>query len=144
MLIKDTIICGKVEFIVYSKNYHEDNIYLWNDGHPFHYHAIKIPGQFWQKVTERNGCSYIDTLNVIQYQNPVAAFSKSDSLFCANKIKDITFTNLSTSVDTIVYNEWDFGDLNVLDSHKILKHRYKKADLYMVLLKIKTNKYMRG
>ncbi len=139
VLINDTVVCGHLEFPVYSKNFKYTNTYLWDDKSTLFYRYFKQPGQYWEKVTERNGCIFIDTLNIKNYPSPVAKFSTTDTVFCSNGTRDILFHNLSTSKDTLAIVNWDFGDLNVNDTHSIVKHLYKKADLYQVSLRLTTN-----
>src|SRR4029078_7634565 len=60
------------------------------------------------------------------------------STFCANRTKPIMFTNLSTSQDSIKTMNWDFGDLNINDTSKVVKHTYTQGDKYLVVLRVST------
>ncbi|MDI1232725.1 MAG: PKD domain-containing protein [bacterium] len=139
VLINDTAVCGHLELLVLSQNRKNFNSYLWEDKSTLYYRLFKQPGQYWEKVTERNGCIYFDTLNILNYPSPVAKFTSTDTVFCSNGTRDIFFQNLSTSKDTLAIVNWDFGDLNVNDTHEIVKHLYKKPDLYQVSLRLTTN-----
>ncbi len=140
VLIKDTAICGRVNFAVYSKGFDPDFTYLWNDGHPNYYKAIKAPGQYWEKIIQSNGCVYVDTLNVISYPLPKATFSVSDSILCFNRNKSIKFTNLSTSIDSIVSNQWNLVEAKYTDSSKFIIHQFAQVGKYLTHLTVKTNK----
>ena len=136
----DTAICGPVNIIVISKGFFIDNEYRWNDGHPVYYRAIKNPGIYWLEVTERNGCVFRDTLKVTNSGVPKASFKVSDTLFCLNRNKNVKFTNLSTSVDSIKDYNWDFGNKVVKTYHKdsATYHKFTTANTYPVILRATT------
>jgi gliding motility-associated-like protein len=138
VLIKDTVVCGLLDFTLFSKNFSFQKQYVWQDQSTLYYRNFKKPGLFWEKITERSGCSYTDTLIIKNYPFPVAKFSATDSVFCSNGTKEIVFTNQSTSKDTIQNVNWDFGDKSIDDTSKYVKHLYKKANLYLVVLRVTT------
>ncbi len=138
VLIKDTVVCGLLDFTLFSKKFSFQKQYVWQDQSTLYYRNFKKPGLFWEKITERNGCSFIDTLIIKNYPFPVAKFSATDSVFCSNGTKEIVFTNQSSSKDTIKNINWDFGDKNIDDTSKYVKHLYKKANLYLVVLRVTT------
>lgn len=141
VLINDTLICGAVGFTVTPKNITFFKEYNWNGGHPSASQYIKHAGLYWLKVTERNGCSFIDTLIVSSTPRPVADFKRSDSLICSNFNHPIRFVNLSTSYDSIVSNVWDFDDFNPVDTAAdTVYHTFPKVGQYRFSLKVKTTK----
>ncbi len=138
VLIKDTAVCGLPQFAVFAKGFDFDNVYVWNDGHPNYYKGIKGAGQYWLKITERNGCVYVDTLNVVSYPKPFSNFSVNDSVLCLNQNKSIQFTNLSTSLDSVVSYKWNFGDTVLTDTSHLISHLYKHTGTYLSHLTVRT------
>jgi len=138
VLIKDTAICGLVQFAVFAKGFDYDNTYEWNDGHPNYYKGVKGAGQYWLKITERSGCVYVDTLNVVGYPLPFANYTVSDSILCFNQNKSIQFTNLSTSIDSVVAYKWNFGDVKITDTSRVVPHLYNQTGTYITHLTVRT------
>jgi gliding motility-associated-like protein len=138
VLIKDTAICGLVQFAVFAKGFDYENTYEWNDGHPNYYKGIKGAGQYWLKITERSGCVYVDTLNVVGYPLPFANYTVSDSILCFNQNKSIKFTNLATSIDSVVAHKWNFGDVKITDTSRIVPHLYSQTGTYTTHLTVRT------
>ena len=125
---KDTAICGPLNIIVISKNFNMDNEYKWNDGWPVYYRAIKTAGIYWLEVKERNGCVYRDSLAIANYRFPEASFNISDSQFCFNKNRAISFKNNSSSIDSISNLTWDYGDGKTsITRDSIHSYKFSKA-----------------
>lgn len=135
---KDTAICGPVNMVIISKGFNIDNEYRWNDGHPVYYRAVKNPGLLWLEVKERNGCVFRDTLNVSASGIPKASFTVSEDSFCLNRNIDVEFRNRSTAKDSIKNYIWDFGDTVIQTMDTLLTHRFKKSNMYPVILRAVT------
>ena len=142
VLAGDTLICGEIGFVMASRYLQYFKTYLWNGGHPFYAQYIKNPGLYWVKVTERNGCSYTDTMIVTNTPKPIADFALSDTTFCFNKNRELQFRNLSSSpVDSIIRYQWNFGDSTLVDTlEDTLYHTFSKHGNYKVRLQAFTDK----
>lgn len=87
-------------------------------------------------ATDANGCRDTTSQNISIYPNPTANFSADDTLGCS--IKNIAFTDLSTTNYTIVDWQWDFGDgLTAIIPNP--SHTYFNDGQYSVSLKVTDN-----
>ena len=138
-LINDTLVCGNLNMPIYSKYFQMGNHYYWWDGHVNYYKNFKEDGIFWAEVTERNGCTYRDTVIIGNQPNPVSSFTMSDTLLCKNSNKEITFVNKSTSQDSLISEYWDFGNFNTIDTTLDTLHSfYPKTGQFQISLKVTT------
>ncbi|MES2617739.1 MAG: PKD domain-containing protein [Bacteroidota bacterium] len=138
ILINDTLICGYLDLELFCNNFNRHNYYTWENGSGVYYRTIRYPGQYWVSVTGRNGCTTRDTLNLKNFPFPVARFTLTDTHFCLNKNRPIIFTNTSHSIDSIVTNQWDFGDQNIINNDTVIPHVYTKANTYLIHLRVTT------
>lgn len=140
VLCNDTLICGKMGFILASRYLTRYKSYLWNGGHPNYAQYIKNPGLYWVRVTERSGCSYTDSVVVSNTPNPFADFSMSDTAACFNKNPPVAFVNRSVSVaDSIVSNVWDFDDFLPVDTAAdTVFHRFTKTGQHYIRFRVTT------
>lgn len=139
---KDSLICGKVDYIEISKGFNIDNGYQWMDGWDVYYRAIKSPSTYWLEVTERNGCTYRDTMIVRDGKLPQSNFALSDTLFCYNTFKNVEFTNLSQSTDSVDFYVWNIETRKdtIYSKDSILSHVFNNANTHPILLRTQTKK----
>jgi gliding motility-associated-like protein len=137
LLYSDTAFCGPIDMFVMTKGFNLDNEYQWDNGHKVYYRLIKKPGIYWAEVTERNGCVFRDTLIVSTSGIPKANFTVSDTMFCLSRNKNVSFKNLSTSIDSLKEFSWDFGhrSFKTFDKDSIVHNRFPRANTYPVILR---------
>ena len=139
---KDSLICGKVDYIEISKGFNMDNEYRWMDGWDVYYRAIKAPSTYWLEVMERNGCTYRDTMIVRDGKVPQSNFSLSDTQFCFNTLKNVKFTNKSKSVDSVDFYVWNMETRKdtIYSKDSVLSHKFSRANTHPVILRTQTKK----
>jgi gliding motility-associated-like protein len=139
---KDTLICGKVDLIEISKNFNIDNEYRWQDNWPVYYRAMKSPAVYWLEVTERNGCTFRDTMVVRAGVKPKSNFTVSDTQFCFNSNKKVSFNNLSTSVEQVDFYRWSYDGFvdTIIRKDSIVTHQFRTANLHPIILRTYTKK----
>ena len=138
-LINDTLICGLFEMQIYSKYFETSSNYHWWDGHKNYYKGFNSGGLFWAEVTEKNGCTFRDSILLSNEPNPVSSFTMSDTLLCKNRNGKIMFVNNSTSQDSIVSHYWDFDNFNTVDTALDTMYSfYPNPGQYQISLKVST------
>ncbi|MDP2176395.1 MAG: PKD domain-containing protein [Bacteroidota bacterium] len=139
---KDTLICGKVDMIEISKGFNVDNEYRWQDNWPVYYRAMKSPATYWLEVTERNGCTFRDTMVVRSGIKPQSNFTVSDTQFCFNSNKKVSFNNLSSSVEDVDFYRWSYDGLvdSIFKKDSVIQHQFKTANLHPIILRTYTKK----
>lgn len=140
VLVKDTLVCGKLDLNVYVDNFSYDDLYLWSDNGTAYYKNFKVPGQYSIIVLETNTCTSFDTIRLSTRPKPTAVFNSTDTGFCENDSRAVTFYNKSHAVDTIVKNVWDFGILDFENNDSVLTYAFSKPGQYLVKLRV-TSKY---
>lgn len=134
----DTLVCGHLAFTKYPESFNEEANYLWDDSSITFDRFINKSGLYTLRVTDAHGCHYADSFNVIQHEPPKALFKADTYSMCANSADSIHFTNLSTSVDSIVRCRWDFTEDTLSSTNSVIAYKYKKADYYPVFLSVWT------
>lgn len=137
--VKDTIICGKLDLNVYAKDLNYANEYLWNDNGTNYLKNFKVPGEYSIIVKERNTCISFDTIRLTNYPLPTAVFNSTDTGFCENDNRPVTFYNKSHSPDSIVRNVWDFGILDVENNDSVVTNTFNRPGQYLVKLRVYAN-----
>ena len=140
VFVKDTLVCGKLDLNVYVNNFSYDDAYLWSDNGTAYYKNFKLPGQHSIIIRETNTCKSFDTIRLSTRPKPTAVFNSTDTGFCENEGRAVTFFNKSYAVDTIVKNIWDFGVLDFENNDTVLTNNFNKAGQYLVKLRV-TSKY---
>jgi gliding motility-associated-like protein len=140
VFVKDTLVCGKLDLNVYVDNFSYDDSYLWSDKGTAYYKNFKLPGQYSIIIRETNTCTSFDTIRLSTRPKPTAVFNSTDTGFCENEGRAVTFFNKSYAVDTIVKNVWDFGVLDFENNDSVLTNNFNKAGQYLVKLRV-TSKY---
>lgn len=139
---KDTLICGKLNYVQMSKGFQYGNVYRWNDGWSLYYKLIKDTGLYWLNMQQRNGCVLRDTLRVYGGAFPHSSFTVSNDTFCLNRRKETSFRNYSTSRDSVNYYTWDFGADVIKTKNKdtVFSYNFPKAGTFPVILRTTTLK----
>jgi len=136
----DVSLCAG-NFIALTTGSLSGSSYTWSDGSHANSLAINNTGAYSVVVTNTNNCIARDTINVtVLGQAPVANFTTG--VGCQNN--QVTFTNLSTppTGNTIVSNNWDFGDLLSSSNTSTLtnpSHTYTNTGTYTINLNVTTN-----
>jgi gliding motility-associated-like protein len=82
------------------------------------------------------GCSHTSQQTFQVQPSPTASFSVTNQN-CENSV--VTFTDLSTSANTITSWEWDFGDNSALNTNQNPTHSYNSAGTFTASLVVKTS-----
>ena len=124
----DTSACGNY---VIDANY-SGSSYSWNTGETTQSIEADTSGLYKVTITDANGCSGADSVNIQINPIPIAAFSTQNS--CLNSISQ--FQNISTiSSGTIMSYLYDFGD-NSTSNIENPTHLYANIGSYQTNLQI--------
>ena len=134
----DTQCCDRIAYEKTPLVFDEDAQYAWSDGSFGFKKYINYEGLHILKVTDRNGCYYSDTFEVILHANPKALFKADTYSLCENAARMVKFTNLSSSSDSIVRCKWDFTEDTLSSTDSIVYFKFKKADYKPVWLSVWT------
>ena len=110
--------------------YLEDASYLWSDNSTSSSITINDMGVYSVILTDSNGCSNSDTINVIINPLPTSDFTFYPQPTDLNN-PDILFTNIS-SINTSY--EWNFGDGTIIEDLNNINHSYQFSGEYDVSL----------
>lgn len=114
--------------------------YLWSNSDNTSSTVVDASGQVIVTVSYSNGCNAADTINLTQYDSPIANFT-SNPLGTANPGVTVNFTDLSTIASgTIISWVWNFGDsLGVGSTLQNPSHVYGADGTYIVSLAVQSN-----
>lgn len=87
------------------------------------------------RAIDRNGCAH-DTTQRIRWLPAPQLIILRPNTFLGCKPANITFTNLSTPIDSTYKIEWDFGDGSTLKNVISPVHNYDKAGVYDIKIRI--------
>lgn len=111
--------------------------FLWNDGYVGSNRWV-TEGEYIVVVTDAEGCTGDDTINVYYVDDPQGAFFDPPGACVDSAIQfvDQSFSNYPPSLPpiNIVDWEWDFGDGTVVTGVQNPAHAYDTAGLYEVQL----------
>ena len=133
----DTSLCTGDTISLITSNTNVVN-YLWQDNTTDSCIVISSPGDYWVRVTNNNGCTATDTINVtVKGVVPTVGFILNNS--CEES--DILFLDNSTVNDTghIVSQRWDWGDGEPISYGDSVYHTYNSNGTYPVTLYINTS-----
>jgi PKD repeat protein len=133
----DTNLCSGN--VLYLKNGADNAVsYSWNNGSSDSTLTITQSGTYWLSVSNVNGCSVTDSINLIVIGfAPNTLFTLTDA--CIND--SVAFLDLSTTQqpsDVVSSWLWDFGDGNT-STLQNPKHLFDTAGNYIVSLETTTN-----
>lgn len=114
--------------------------YLWDDGSTDPSRWVTA-GNFWVNVTDSEGCTGSDTINVYYIDDPVAQFTIQNGCVDSTIIlNDQSFSNYPVGYPavTIVDWDWDFGDGSTATGMPNPTYAYSQTGPYTVQL-IATN-----
>jgi gliding motility-associated-like protein len=100
-------------------------------------HQFRTPGlkPVRLRVTDRNNCAH-DTTQDIRWLPAPPLIILRPNTFLGCKPANITFTNLSSPIDTTYKIEWDFGDGTTLKNVISPTHKYEKPGVYDIKIRI--------
>ncbi len=124
----DTSVC--TPYIVESATLGLDH--LWNTGETTPGIIVKTSGEYWVKVSKKNGCSSTDTIKLDLRTPPVI-----DSVTVEMTARDQAVFTPYTTGDVDGYS-WDFGD-GQTSTEQFPTHDYNMVDTYMVTLTVKND-----
>ena len=105
----DTIICSN-NFIQVSGTPNIPLSYLWNTNNTNPSQLIQTSGEYWVQVTNANGCSSLDTIEVtITGEGPIVNFVIPSSA-CVGASIALTAQGTISPPDTIDFLVWNFGN----------------------------------
>ncbi|MCF8277674.1 MAG: PKD domain-containing protein [Flavobacteriales bacterium] len=111
--------------------------FLWNDGYAGASRWVGA-GQYIVEVTDNEGCTGSDTIEVYYVDDPQGAFFDPTGACVDSAVAfvDQSFSNYPANLPpiTIVDWEWDFGDGSTLTGVQNPTHAYDTAGLYQVQL----------
>lgn len=111
--------------------------FIWNDGYNGSNRWV-TEGEYIVEVTDSEGCTGSDTINVYYVDDPEGAFFDPSSACVDSVIHfiDQSFSNYPPDLPpiTIVDWQWDFGDGSVGSSMQNPTHAYDTAGMYTVEL----------
>ena len=111
--------------------------YIWNDGYVGANRWV-TEGEYIVEVTDSEGCSGSDTINVYYVDDPEGAFFDPAGACVDSVIQfvDQSFSNYPPELPpiTIVNCQWNFGDGTTLDGVQNPTHAYDTAGYYTVEL----------
>lgn len=115
--------------------------YLWSDSSSNDSLQITVASAYWVVITNINGCTVSDTINVsIAGNAPIASFIATDACFgSATVFNDLSSVAvIAVITDTITSWDWDFGDsgISVIQNPS---HTYADTGSFTVSLKVTTN-----
>lgn len=110
--------------------YLEEASYLWNDNSTISTFNIDATGVYSVILSDSNGCSNSDTINVIINPLPTSDFIFDPQPTDLNN-PDILFTNIS-SINTSY--QWNFGDGTIIENLNNINHIYQFSGEYDVSL----------
>lgn len=105
--------------------------YDWSSGGNAQLENVTAAGLYSVIVTDGNGCTNSDTIEVFNYPGANASFSVVPNYLAAN------FTDASTTTGSIVAWMWDFGDGNT-STQQNPTHTYATGGTYNVCLTVTT------
>ena len=110
--------------------------YLWEDGSTNPARWVTA-GTFWVTVTDSEGCTGSDTINVYYIDDPVAQFTVQNACVDSNlTLTDQSFSNFPVGFPPISIVEWlwDFGDGTTQAGTSTPTHAYDQTGTYTVEL----------
>ena len=130
----DTTLCaGNGIALVHGQN--QATSYLWSDLSTGSSLIINTTGVYYVDVLNANGCLATDTISVlITGLAPSVDFASSDVCFGMGT----QFINLSSSSDSIISWNWDFGD-SVFDTIQNPIHSYSSPGQFIASLTVSTD-----
>ncbi len=136
----DITICAGNQIQLISGN-NPSNVFHWNDNSTGDSLIVNSTGQYYVDVTNQNGCSASDTINVtVLGQAPTVNFSTG--ILCKND--SVNFNDLSVAPvgNTINTWHWDFGNNSSnIDTSNIQNpiYFYPDSGIYIVNLFVTTD-----
>ena len=125
----DIEICEGDDILILDV-YLEEASYLWNDNSTISSFNIDDTGVYSVILTDSNGCSNSDTINVIINPLPTSDFTFDPQPANLNN-PNILFTNISL-IDTSY--QWNFGDGTIIENLNNINHTYQFSGEYDVSL----------
>jgi gliding motility-associated-like protein len=110
--------------------YFEEASYLWNDNSTISSHDIYTAGVYSVILTDSNGCSNSDTINVIINPLPNSDFIFNPQPTDLNN-PNILFSNISSANTSY---EWNLGDGTTIENLNNINHTYQFSGEYDVSL----------
>lgn len=113
-------------------------LYAWSNGDSNHTTSVSNAGIYYVTITSLTGCRAIDTVQILQKPNPVAAFASSN--LCLGNTSSFTNNTTITSTNITSYM-WDFGvttNPNAIDSVFQPSYTYASPGVYQVQLRVET------
>ena len=140
----DTCVAGPVDFTDLSTGEGVINRWAWNFGVPGGSSTLQNPDYLYPipgdhavrlRVTDENNCSD-DTTRVVNWfpAPPLIIIQPSSFLGCVPGT--ITFTNLSTPIDSTYHIKWNFGDGAQVENVISPMHTYTEEGVYDVSVEI--------
>jgi len=117
----DTSICLGQNIIL---NAGTNDHYIWSDNSSGQTLTVNMSGHYTVTVTDNNGCSNSDQINVSVFSTPTSGFSFNISN------QDVSFINNSQNASNYF---WDFGD-GTTSTDVNPSHRYLSPGIYTVVL----------
>ncbi|MEQ8363364.1 MAG: PKD domain-containing protein [Cyclobacteriaceae bacterium] len=112
--------------------------YLWSTGESTQVITVSTAGTYSVTVTNAQGCTGFDTIDLISRPSPVVAFNNSIS--CQGQV--MNFTNNSTIASGSMTYSWDFGDPSTTSDNSTAtnpSYTYSLASDYAVSLTATSN-----
>ncbi|MBN4052395.1 gliding motility-associated C-terminal domain-containing protein, partial [Sphingobacteriaceae bacterium AH-315-L07] len=78
------VICNGKPVTLYAGSSYAD--YLWNDGSTDSNYTPTLPGNYWVKVTDNDGCSATDSISVLIQNPPSNLDLGNDTVICKSNI----------------------------------------------------------
>lgn len=123
----DQTVCSDVEVILNAGEFDE---YLWNDESTDTALIVTAAGTYSVTVTDNNGCTAFDVVNIVFVDYPVADFSYSIASGTT-----VNFEDLSQNADTYA---WDFNGDEIIDntSSEEVSYTYPSLGQYPATLTV--------
>ena len=123
----DQTVCSDVEVILDAGEF---ELYSWNDESSENTLTVAIDGTYSVTVTDNNGCTGFDVVNVNFVDYPVADFS-----YTISSGTTVDFEDLSLNAETYA---WDFNGDNITDntSNANVSYTYPALGQYPVKLTV--------
>ncbi|MDB5247985.1 MAG: hypothetical protein JWQ40_2379, partial [Segetibacter sp.] len=96
----DTSICVNSSLLLQSPINNVSN--TWEDGSTTATHSVSLPGNYWLRITDVNGCSHADTVNIQDKPLP-AVYLGNDTVLCNDQA--LTLQVNDNSIETYKWHD---------------------------------------
>lgn len=96
----DTSICVNSSLLLQSPINNVSN--TWEDGSTTATHSVSLPGNYWLRITDANGCSHADTVNIQDKPLP-AVYLGNDTVLCNDQA--LTLQVNDNSIETYKWHD---------------------------------------